>query len=59
MTIQFLDQRISVISQGGPAILIPLAPVAPLVIGDIGIQTAGVLPANANNVRVELNAMVV
>ncbi|MFC8559676.1 hypothetical protein [Peribacillus frigoritolerans] len=57
MPIQFLDQRISVIPQGA-AIPIPVAP-ASLLVGDIGLQTVGVLPGNASNVRVELNAMII
>ncbi|MEV5114666.1 hypothetical protein [Peribacillus frigoritolerans] len=57
MPIQFLDQRISVISQGS-SIAIPAALPA-LLVGDIGLQTVGVLPGNASNVRVELNAMII
>lgn len=55
MTIQFVDLRLSnqAASDNTPAV-IPLA-ATPLVFGDIGIQTAGVLPANQSNVRVLLS----
>ncbi|WP_342561250.1 hypothetical protein NST84_16385 [Paenibacillus sp. FSL R7-0345] len=58
MTIQFVDLRISnqAASDATPAV-IPLA-ATPLVFGDIGIQTAGVLPANTGNVRVLLSGYV-
>ncbi|AIQ18743.1 hypothetical protein NSS79_19015 [Paenibacillus sp. FSL L8-0436] len=54
MTIQFVDLRLSnqAASDATP-VVIPLA-ATPLVFGDIGIQTAGVLPENQSNVRVLL-----
>ncbi|MEK3865114.1 hypothetical protein MHH60_16695 [Paenibacillus sp. FSL H7-0716] len=54
MTIQFVDLRLSnqAASDATPAV-IPLA-ATPLVFGDIGIQTAGVLAENQGNVRVLL-----
>ncbi|MGF7048236.1 hypothetical protein J2T13_002743 [Paenibacillus sp. DS2015] len=58
MTIQFLDLRISnQASTDATPVIIPLA-ATPHVFGDIGIQTAGVLPANQDNVRVLLSGYV-
>lgn len=58
MTIQFVDLRISnqAASDATP-VVIPLA-ATPLIFGDIGIQTAGVLPENIGNVRVLLSGYV-
>jgi hypothetical protein len=58
MTIQFVDLRISnqAASDTTP-VTIPLA-ATPFVFGDIGIQTAGVLPENQGNVRVLLSGFV-
>ncbi|MFC5651169.1 hypothetical protein ACFPYJ_19065 [Paenibacillus solisilvae] len=54
MTIQFLDLRISSQDNSDAApVAIPLA-AAPLVFGDIGLQTSGVLAANQGLVRVLL-----
>ncbi|OXM83895.1 hypothetical protein [Paenibacillus rigui] len=55
MPTQFLDQRISVISQGATVPILA----TPVLIGDIGLQTVGVLAQNVGNVRVELNAMII
>lgn len=58
MTIQFLDLRVSRHSTTDAATFpIPTTP-ARLLFGDIGLQTAGVSPANAGDVRVELNGYV-
>lgn len=58
MTIQFVDLRISnqAASDATP-VVIPLA-ATPLIFGDIGIQTAGVLPENIGNVRVLLSGYI-
>jgi hypothetical protein len=55
VTIQFVDLRISNQAASDTAfpVIIPLA-ATPFVFGDIGIQTAGVLPANRGDVRVLL-----
>ncbi|MBW5446753.1 hypothetical protein GE107_11840 [Cohnella sp. CFH 77786] len=55
MQVQFLDQRASVISQGAA---IPI-PDTPILIGDIGLLTAGAVSVNPGNARVELNAMII
>jgi hypothetical protein len=55
MTIQFVDLRIS--NQAASDTMFPVvipSAATPFVFGDIGIQTAGVLPANQGNVRVLL-----
>ncbi|AJS57363.1 hypothetical protein [Paenibacillus sp. IHBB 10380] len=58
MTIQFVDLRISnQASSDTTPVIIPLA-ATPHVFGDIGIQTAGVLPENQSNVRVVLTGYV-
>ncbi|UQD51865.1 hypothetical protein C0971_07285 [Bacillus methanolicus] len=58
MTIQFLDLRVSRHSTTDAATTpIPTTP-ARLLFGDIGLQTAGVSPANAGDIRVELNGYV-
>ncbi|MEC0239042.1 hypothetical protein P4H66_04045 [Paenibacillus dokdonensis] len=56
MSIQFIDMRISLdSSQDTPGVEITSSS-QPYVFGDIGLQTASVLPANAGSVRVTLNA---
>ncbi|MFC4809599.1 hypothetical protein [Paenibacillus sp. GCM10023250] len=52
---QFLDERISVISQGAAVAILG----TPVLVGDIGLQTVGILPENTSNVRVILNAMII
>ena len=54
MTIPFLDLRLSSQSNtDAGAVAIPTI-AAPLVFGDIGIQTAGVVPENVGQVRIQL-----
>lgn len=56
MSIQFVDMRISLDStQDTPGVEITSSS-QPYVFGDIGLQTGGVLPANAGSVRVTLHA---
>lgn len=54
MTIQFIDLRLSEQANSDAAAVPIPATATPLVFGDIGIQTAGVLPANQGLVRVQL-----
>ncbi|OIJ18542.1 hypothetical protein BKP45_19050 [Anaerobacillus alkalidiazotrophicus] len=58
MPIQFLDMRVSQHSDNdADTTPIPVAP-ASLLFGDIGLQTAGVLPENVGDIRVNLNGYV-
>ncbi len=54
MPIQFLDQRVSSFAPAAPVVI----PTTPLLVGDIGLQTASVLPENAGDIRVELNCLI-
>ena len=54
MTIEFLDLRVSEQSESDANFTIIPLTATPLTFGDIGLQIAGVSPANAGNVRVQL-----